>query len=281
LVISAIVNVAQNVTEDWPLEVIDHSGRAVNVTLQPGQMVLYESHSILHGRPFPLQGNYYANVFFHYEPVGYTQQLTQRILTTTTGDDHPTPKSNRELFQAALDKSNNDNNNQNDHKQEDPHNDNDLPYYIKEGTVAATRWRQEFTFRRKILPPQKPHHFHVAAGTTTIHKNHKRGKNHHPHDRPHTVAANGDLDRLKELAAIDASSMDLADRNGWKPLHEAVRAGHVEVVRYLIETHHVDVNERTNHGKGGSPLWWAEKSGDRELVKLLKKYGAKAIRPEL
>ena len=56
LVASAIVNVAQEVREPWPLEVIDHSGRAVNVTIEPGEMILYESHSVIHGRPYPLQG---------------------------------------------------------------------------------------------------------------------------------------------------------------------------------------------------------------------------------
>jgi prolyl 4-hydroxylase len=33
-------------------------------------MVLYESHSVIHGRPFPLRGKFYANVFVHFEPVG-------------------------------------------------------------------------------------------------------------------------------------------------------------------------------------------------------------------
>ena len=45
------------------LEVISHDGRAYNVTMEPGDMVMYESHSILHGRPFPLKGRYYANIF--------------------------------------------------------------------------------------------------------------------------------------------------------------------------------------------------------------------------
>ena len=49
LVSSAIVNVAQDVDEPWPLEVIGHDGRAHNVTMEPGDMVLYESHSIIHG----------------------------------------------------------------------------------------------------------------------------------------------------------------------------------------------------------------------------------------
>ena len=31
-------------------------------------MVLYESHSVMHGRPFPYTGKYYANVFIHFEP---------------------------------------------------------------------------------------------------------------------------------------------------------------------------------------------------------------------
>ncbi len=49
LISSAIINVAQDVDEEWPLEVIGHDGVARNVTMQPGDMVLYESHSVIHG----------------------------------------------------------------------------------------------------------------------------------------------------------------------------------------------------------------------------------------
>lgn len=49
LVSSAIINVAQDVDEPWPLEVIGHDGKAYNVTMLPGDLVLYESHSIIHG----------------------------------------------------------------------------------------------------------------------------------------------------------------------------------------------------------------------------------------
>jgi hypothetical protein len=49
LVSSAIVNVAQDVDEDWPIEVYDRFGKAVNITMQPGDMVLYESGSLVHG----------------------------------------------------------------------------------------------------------------------------------------------------------------------------------------------------------------------------------------
>lgn len=40
LVSSCIINVAQDVDEEWPLEVIGHDGKAHNVTSQPGEMIL-------------------------------------------------------------------------------------------------------------------------------------------------------------------------------------------------------------------------------------------------
>jgi hypothetical protein len=42
LVSSAIINVDQDVDEPWPLEVIGHDGIAVNITMEPGDLVLYE-----------------------------------------------------------------------------------------------------------------------------------------------------------------------------------------------------------------------------------------------
>jgi hypothetical protein len=35
-----------------PLEVIGHDGKATNITMLPGDLVLYESHSVLHGVGF-------------------------------------------------------------------------------------------------------------------------------------------------------------------------------------------------------------------------------------
>ena len=61
LVSSAIINVAQDVDEPWPLEVIGTDGMAYNVTMEPGDLVLYESHSLLHGVSF--EGWYFM---YHY-----------------------------------------------------------------------------------------------------------------------------------------------------------------------------------------------------------------------
>jgi len=52
------------------LEVIGHDGLAHNISQTPGDLVLYESHSVIHGRQFPLKGKYMANIFVHFEPVG-------------------------------------------------------------------------------------------------------------------------------------------------------------------------------------------------------------------
>jgi len=39
-----------------------------------GDLVLYESHSVIHGRPFPFTGDFYANIFVHFEPTGHSER---------------------------------------------------------------------------------------------------------------------------------------------------------------------------------------------------------------
>jgi hypothetical protein len=73
---SLIVNVAQgNVEEPWPVEVFDHADRLHEVTMEPGDIIYYESAKCLHSRNKPLKGSsaYYVNLFTHYRPVGDPQ----------------------------------------------------------------------------------------------------------------------------------------------------------------------------------------------------------------
>lgn len=67
-VISGIVNVAQEVSKPWPLEILDHKGKLHEVNMDPGDLLFYESAKLLHGRPQPLEGQFYANIFVHYVP---------------------------------------------------------------------------------------------------------------------------------------------------------------------------------------------------------------------
>ena len=67
-VISAILNIGQDVVDDWPLYILDNLGGRHTVTLRPGEMVWYESARLAHGRPLPLNGRFFDNLFIHYKP---------------------------------------------------------------------------------------------------------------------------------------------------------------------------------------------------------------------
>jgi len=83
-VISAILNIAQQVEEPWPLQIVDHDGKHHKIYLKPGEMasapklkrrtmdwltqVWYESASLVHARSKPLNGSAFENLFVHYMP---------------------------------------------------------------------------------------------------------------------------------------------------------------------------------------------------------------------
>jgi len=67
-VVSAIINVDQSVEEDWKLLILDHEDNEHRVIMQPGDMLLYESAKLLHGRPETFKGSHYDNIFIHYKP---------------------------------------------------------------------------------------------------------------------------------------------------------------------------------------------------------------------
>jgi prolyl 4-hydroxylase len=68
-IISAIINVDQEVEEEWPIIIDDNYYRKHQVFLNPGEIVFYESARLIHGRPLPLKGNKFANIFCHFMPV--------------------------------------------------------------------------------------------------------------------------------------------------------------------------------------------------------------------
>lgn len=144
LVSSAIINVAQDVDEPWPLEVYGHDGKAVNVTMEPGDMVLYESHSVLHGRPFPLKGRYMANIFIHFEPTGHS--LRHNLQMDGNGDVHA-------KYREAIEKGHGGHENDNE----------GLPPYIIPGTPEDAHWRESHPSGYK--DPKKG----LTTGSSPIH----------------------------------------------------------------------------------------------------------------
>jgi len=77
---------------------------------------------------------------------------------------------------------------------------------------------------------------------------------------------------------VNKANLFSKDHNGWTPLHEAARAGHVAVIQYLLDEG-AQINERTHFGIGASPLWWAEQKKRTEAIALLKRYGGVALAP--
>ena len=67
-VILVIINVEQEVEEDWPLFIQNNRGVDHEVILRPGEMIWYESARLIHGRQRPLRGHHYDNVFVHFKP---------------------------------------------------------------------------------------------------------------------------------------------------------------------------------------------------------------------
>jgi len=68
-IISAIINVDQKTDEKWPLIIEDNYYRKHHVFLNPGEVIFYESARLDHGRPLPLKGEQFANIFCHFMPV--------------------------------------------------------------------------------------------------------------------------------------------------------------------------------------------------------------------
>ena len=227
LVSSCIVNVDQDVDEPWPLEIYDRHDRAVNVTMEPGDMVLYESGSLIHGRPFPLKGRSFSNIFIHFQPTG-------RKLGDTTN-----------AYLGEL--------------------DDFFPPYLVPLSPETTSWAARNPGGWKKTVPSAPIQ-QVAA------------------PEGHYAAAAGDMDLLSKVAKKDRKALTKADKNGWQPIHEAVRAGHTDVVKYLIEQHGADINARTGpKGKGMSPLNLAMDHHDEDhpLISFLISLGAKDYAQEL
>lgn len=245
LVSSAIINVAQDVDEPWPLEVIGHDGKAFNVTMEPGDMVLYESHSVLHGRPFPLKGRFYANVFIHFEPTGHSlRHNAQQADAVARADVH---KKYREAIERGV------GGHENDHK--------GLPSYIVPGTPEERHWRMTH-----------PEGFHkeksqssFATGSTSA----------------HIAAQIGNVDLLEQWLKQDPQSANARDANGWTPMHEAARGGHVETIKLLVK-HGADVNAKT-FGDGGTALYLAKQAHGAEhpVIDFLESIGALEAGPEL
>ena len=90
------------------------------------------------------------------------------------------------------------------------------------------------------------------------------------------AAAKGHIYKVKTLIESDVKSIHSRDMNGWQPIHEAVRSGHTEIVKLLVENG-ADIASLT--ASGASPLWWAKRTLEpgHSVIKFLEDLGAPEI----
>ena len=264
-VISAIINVAQNVVDDWPLQVIAHDGKAVNLTMLPGDMVstvcrffvgmrvghllsklayylenkyllfsickvILEGASVVHGRPYPLNGATYSEIQLHFEPAGYSQHHTARL--------RQDPKK---LFEAALQKELDAAAATGGRLHADSKKQIHMPYPYYIPPKYSDQWDQKYVFvKRPTSQRKKPKTVEdnlkkidnlksmSAGGNEKKESGTNVDENEYEVDGRlfHDLASKGYLVQMKKLVADNPAIVNKVDKNGWTALHEAARSGH-------------------------------------------------------
>jgi len=210
--------------------------------MDPGDMVLYESHSVIHGRPYPLKGRFMANIFIHFEPTGHSLRHNAKLEADNGADVNA---KYRDSLARGFGGHENDN--------------SGLPPYIKVGSPEEAHWKQThpsgYSSKKKSF----------TTGSTLA----------------HTAAKDGRVIVLQDEIKKKKAIVNAKDENGWTPLHEGARGGHLEVVKLLVENG-ADYNAKTA-GQGGTALWWAKQihDADHPVVQFLEEIGALEVGPEL
>ena len=143
-----------------------------------GDMVLYESHSVIHGRPFPLKGRFFANLFVHFEPIGHSVRHNHKH----EGADRDVDQKYRDSLMRGS----------GGHENEQ----SGLPSYILAGTPEEDHWLQ--THPAGVKSKRKS----SVTGSTVA----------------HLAAQGGDLDTLKTEVEKKKDLVHKRDANGWLPV---------------------------------------------------------------
>ena len=280
LVTSCIINVDQNVNEDWPVEVYDHKGKAYNVTMKPGEMVLYESHTVLHGRPFPLNGKFYANLFVHFIPEVHDDMNGKDSRGDIEGHNrHPfNSNNNKNIKVGGHEQSNHDEDEVRRHiDHEDKEQRNDLDVHKEVRVVRHQEEEEEYQRSEAAKEGEEE-----GDGDGEDPEMDFDGEEEMEGIPPglegealflHNAASSGDMATIQEILSKFPDMVNSKDVNSWQPIHEAVRSGNLDVIELLINRG-ADFNGMTKNG--GTPLWWAKRvlpEGD-PIVAYLEGLGA-------
>jgi prolyl 4-hydroxylase len=114
--------------------------------MEPGDMVLYESHSVIHGRPFPMKGRFMANIFVHFEPTGHSIRHNIKL-----NEENDVDAKYRRTAEQGFGGHENEN--------------SGIPPYIKPGSPEENAWRRNHNPILSLF----------ATGSTSVHDAAKEG----------------------------------------------------------------------------------------------------------
>lgn len=257
--------------------------------MEPGDMVLYESHSILHGRPFPLKGRFMANMFIHFEPVGpirgsvelngdlppyiipgspeeanwrsknpsgHTIQSRRAFGRGWTEAHHYAHAGDLDGIKRVLDSHPGYVNARDDngwtplHMAVQTGSTEGVELLLERGADLYAKTGKEEQGRSPLQWAKKLHGNEHPLIAVLLHKIGETSAHH--------FAYYGDLETVKRALEKNPESLHARDKNGFMPLHEAVRSGSTELVEFLL-ARGADMYARTGiRGLGGTPLWWAK-----------------------
>lgn len=252
LVASAILSVAQDVDEPWPFEVYHHeTGLAHNVTLKPGEMLLFESHSVIHGHPFPLVGRYAAYLFVHFEPTGKT------LYRDETGSFHYDDEGGKEDSVRSGSKSDKIRDTDGQYREavkdrvggQSSASDGRLPPYLIRESPEEENWRRfhqdgwspvSFVFIWSMMLPL--FRFSSFLSHTILSLIVPLSLLHQPYEllppHAHAAAKSGELEKLKKLLDDEDEDKVLTERDkkGWQILHVSFLTLYLSRFMWILHT---------------------------------------------
>ena len=290
LVSSALIQVAQDLDEPGPVEVYDHAGKAHNVTMLPGDMVLYESHSVLHGRPFPLKGRFYANIFVHFKPIDHDAINEEELAERSKDTSSNMAQGIKKFFSRPKKPDVISGHEQSNHDPVEIRRHKDaiaaeaaveaeaflLPSEQEERSEGEEEEEEQAEMEAAEEAAEKAS---LEAGEDDIRLEENDIKD--GRTALHVAAGRGDLTAVQRLlkVVIDGAESDLLharDANDWQAIHECARAGHLDVLEYLV-SQGADLAAQTKGG--GSVLYWARRNLDEHhpVIEYLEELGAPDI----
>ena len=141
------------------------------------------------------------------------------------------------------------------------HDHQGLPSYIIPNSPEESHWRMQHPDVGRHEEKEET----FATGSTPAHRH----------------AALGRVKDLELYIKQHKDAVNARDSNGWTPLIESVRGGHLEAVKLLVE-HGADINVKS-YGSGATALWWAKQTHeeDHPVIAFLESLGALEAGPEL